>query len=976
MLLQKKGIKIFHFLIILLLAACGNLYAGKITGHVVDSETGDPIIGANIFLENTSLGAASDLDGRFLIMKVPAGNYTLVVSVVGYTEMRIKNVGVKDASDVVKLDVVVKPEILTTDVVVVEARALKNTESALLKSRQKAVSVSDAVSAEEISKSGSSDAAAAMKKVTGASVVGGKYVYIRGLGERYTATTLNGAELPSADPDKKTFQMDLIPTNMVDNINTIKTFTPEKPGTFTGGLVDVSLKNYPDELTFQISSSIGYNSASTYNENFILSNTGSTDWLGIDDGTRALPDILKNSSGDVKVYPKMTPEEAMRIDRLSKSFNSSMLPVSAEAPLNSSFGISLGNTLYLDENRKHSLGYFGSWSWGQNYSFIENGETGRYKLVGNFDDAEGLVPEFVGTDTRGSREINWGSIANLAYQHAAFGQLKFSYMRTQSSEAEGRSLIGYRATDRTAPGSTKSFSTNTVSWIERSLDTYQMDGKHQLPFLNKAIVDWRISRSVNEQIEPDQRYFFNVLIPQPDSTVIFQFDGANTQPISRYFRDLSEANFSTQFNFSIPFKQWSGLQSKIKVGFASTDVDRKYNQRRFDYVEKNQLNSFSDGYSIDYDSLFSNVGIIDSLSRPNRPDRWFNGGMYIDEFIDSSYFFKGDMNTIAYYAMVDLPLFSRLRIIGGARIEETQMNSRTEKSTDQPGHLDDTDVLPSINFIYALSEKMNFRAAYSRTIARPTFRELAPYENFEFVGDFVFRGNANLKRTLVTNYDLRWEWFLSPGELIAVSGFYKNFINPIERKFVRIGGSGDDYKIGIENVDKGRLYGLEFEIRKSLNFISNRLSNLKLGTNLTFVDAEVDVPEDDYELKVAAGDSSASKTRPFPGQSPYLFNINLTYDNYYSNTSAGIYYNVFGDRLFITGRDGTPDVFERGYGSLDFKATQGIFSRFAVSFTANNLLNSTQKFSYTLKNDLVNKDFIYQSFKKGVSYSLSIVYKL
>jgi TonB-dependent receptor len=948
---------------------------GKIFGSVVDSETGQPIIGANVYLEDTSLGAASDLDGNFAIFNVPAENYTLVVSVVGYAETKISNLQVKN-NEISKLDISIKPEILTTEVVVVEAKALQNTEASLLKSRQKSIAVSDAISAEEISRSGSGDAASAMTKVTGASVVGGKYVFIRGLGDRYSMTTLNGAELPSADPDKKSFQLDLIPANMLDNINTIKSFTPDKAGTFTGGLVDVSLKTYPEELTFQINSSVGYNSIATGNENFILGNSGKNDWLGMDDGTRELPDMLKNTTADMRVRRGMSLDEALWIDDISRSFNTAMIPVRSEAPVNSSFGISLGNTVYLNQSRNQSIGYFGSISWGQNYSFIENGETGRYKLVGGFNDAEALVPNFVGLDTRGTREIHWGSIANIAYRNARLGQIKFSYMHTQVSESEGRSLVGYRHTDRTAPGSTKEFSTNTVSWIERSLDTYQLDGEHLIPFLNNAALDWKISQSINEQLEPDQRFFFNVQIPQTDSTIIYQFDSANSIPISRYYRDLSEDNFSTQINLSLPFRQWNRQQSKVKLGFASTNVDRAYNQRRFDYVASTQLNVFSDGYTLDHEALFNAVGIIDSTTQPDRPDRWFRGGLYINEAIDSSYFFTGDMKTIAYYSMIDIPLFNRLRFIGGARYESTLMNSRTQKASDEPGRLDDQDILPSVNLIYGLQDNMNVRAAYSRTVARPTFRELAPYENFEFVGDFIFRGNANLKRTLITNYDLRWEWFLNPGEIIAISGFYKKFTNPIERKFIRIGGSGDDYKIGVENVSEGRVYGAELEIRKSFDFISDKLSDLKIGSNLTLVDSEVDLPQDDYELKLIAGDSSASKTRPFPGQSPYLFNINLTYDKYSSNTSFGIYYNIFGDRLFITGRDGTPDVFERGYGSLDVKASQGVFNSFIISFTARNLLNPAQEYSYTLKNKLVNKDFIYQSYKKGISYSLSITYKL
>ncbi len=959
---------------------------GRIAGNVIDGQSGESMIGANVYLEGTTFGAATDMDGNYVILNVPVGSYELVVAMIGYAEMRIQNVEVK-AGETTKLDVTVQSEVLQTETVTVQAKALQNTEGALLGLRQKAASVSDAISAEEISKSGSGDAAAAMKKVTGASVVGGKYVYIRGLGERYSATTLNGAELPSADPDKKSFQLDLIPSNMLDNINTIKTFTPDKPGTFTGGLVDVSLKSYPEKLTFQVNSSVGYNSVATFNNDFILGPGGSTDWMGFDDGTREMPTIFEQS-GNTEETPNSINriyrdgeeakalELASTLDRQSRAFSNNMIPVSADAPMNSSFGISLGNTVFLDETQSNSFGYFGSMTWGQNYSFVDNGETGRYKLNAQFDEAEGLEAEFKGNDIKGSREVNWGSIANFAFRNSTIGQVKFSYMHTQSAESQGRYLEGYRERDRSTPGSLTSFETRVISWVERSLDNYQLDGEHAIAPLLDSKLDWKVSYSNNQQYEPDQRYFFNVYIPQPDSSYFFQFDGANSQPISRYYRDLEEDNLSTQLNLSVPFKQWSGLNSKLKLGVAASNVERTYDQRRFDYAENGvRMNDFhASPTGLNVDSLFSHVGIVDSSSRPDRPNRWY--GMYVNELIDSTNMFSGDMETFAYYAMLDMPLSQRLRFIGGARVEAATIKSKTADPEDPTGNLDNTDVLPSVNLVYALTENVNLRTAYSKTIARPTFRELAPYISFEFVGDYLFEGNANLERTLITNYDLRWEWFMEPGEIIAVSGFYKDFQNPIEQFIDPNFGSGDGTKRSVKNVDRGRVYGIEFELRKGLDVIHDKLSDFKVGTNLSVVNAEVDVPEQDYQAKIDAGESNPDKTRPFPGQSPFIFNLNLTYENYQTNTNAGFFYNLFGDRLYLTGTNGTPDVYEAGFGQLDFKATQGIGDKFSVSLAARNLLNPAIEYYYPLKNDVVDKEFIYSSYKRGVSYSLSLSYKL
>lgn len=944
---------------------------GKITGKVVDAEFGDGLIGANVFIDGTAMGAATDLDGNYTIDLVPVGTYSVVFSSIGYTKQTITGVEIK-AGEITKIDIVMSTESFETEEVVISAKAVTNTEAALLANRQKSISVSDAISAEEISKSGSGDAAAAMKKVTGASVVGGKYVYIRGLGERYSSTMLNGAELPSADPDKKSFQLDLIPGNMLNNINTIKTFTPDKPGSFTGGLVDVTLKSYPEKLSVRLSSSVGYNSVATGNKDFILGNNGGTDYLGFDDGTRELPGVLDNATLEIPRANSIdTKDEALYLDKVSTAFNTVMAPTKADAPVNSSFGLSIGNTLPLDSDQQNTIGYFGSLTWGQKYSFVEGGDIGRYKLIGSLSDVTGLEAEFQGTDTKGSRLIDWGAIANVAYKNPNMGEIKLSYMRTQSAESMGRYMIGVRDRDRSSASSTVTFETRVISWVQRALDNYQVEGEHSITSLGNMKLDWKASYAVNNQDEPDQRYFFNIFRINNDDSKTYAFDGANSQPLSRYFRDLQETNFSTQFNITMPL-DINGFTSKLKSGFYMSQVDREYNQRRFDY-NTNRLN-FAD-YNGNIEALFQDTGIIDSTSRPERPSRWFGLTLDNQAVKDSTNYFRGDSEIMAGYLMIDIPITHKLRFIGGARLETTKMNSRTLDVTDSTGHLDNTDILPSLNVVYALDNTMNLRFAYTNTIARPTFRELALYLSFEFVGDFLYTGNPDLKRTLVQNFDLRWEWFLNPGEIMAVSGFYKDFNDPIET-YIDPTFSDDNTLRSVKNVDQARVYGLEFEIRKNLGFIMPLLENVKFGTNFSIVHSEVDIPQEELDEKIQNGDPNPDKTRPFAGQSPFLLNFNLTYDNFETATSAGIFYSYFGDRLFVTGRHATPDVYERGYGSLDFKATQGIGEFLEMSLAAKNILDPVQKFSYRLDNGVVDKEFNYSAFKKGVSYSISLSYKL
>ncbi|MFZ1288803.1 MAG: TonB-dependent receptor [Melioribacteraceae bacterium] len=945
-----KNIKILFFILV-----TNSIFAqsGNLTGIVVDKDLGESLIGVNVFIEGTSRGGVTDINGNYLIEKIQEGTYTISFSMIGFQKKTITGVEIKNGQ-VKKIDITLSTETYETEEIVISAQALTNTEASLLAKRQKSISVSDAISAEEISKSGSGDAADAMKKVTGASVIGGKYVYVRGLGERYSATTLNGAELPSADPDKKSFQLDLFPSNLLDNITTIKTFTPDKPGTFTGGLVDVTMKNFPEKFSFNFSASTGYNSIATFNDNFILPNSGGSDWLGMDDGTRALSSLLSNKNISIPRYTAVkTKEEALYLDQLTKSFNTHMTPVLASAGLNNGMSISAGNQFNF---ANQTFGYLASLTWGQKYSFYEDGEIGRYKLPGTVNDIEALNIERHFTDTQGTHEANWGGIFSVSMKNDSYGQFKASYLRTQSGESTARYITG-KWSD--IP-STAIYETRVLQYTERSLDTYQLEGDHLLNFLSDLKVGWKLTYSLNEQDEPDLRYFSNHWsIKASTGDTIYQSPSSLYPPPIRYFRNLSEDNTSGNLNFSLPISIWNNNSAKLQFGAAFTNIDRNYNQRRFEYESDEITFSEFDG---DIDAYFNTVGILDSSNS------YFEFGNVIGESKSLKNNFIGDQKTTAGYLMIDLPIFKDFRFIGGARLESTEMNAVSGDPSLVKGYLSNTDLLPSINLIYQLQENMNLRGTYSNTVARPTFRELAPYTSFEFIGDYLFVGNANLKRTQIKNYDLRWEWFMNPGEIIAVSGFYKSFTDPIEKYQDNSVPNG---LLSVQNVNKASLYGIEFEMRKNLGTFSDMLSNISVGSNVSFVNSETEIPETEYFL-IQISDPSASKTRQFMGQSPYLLNINLAYDNYENELSTGIFYNIFGDRLSIVTEGANPDVFERGYGTLDFKLSKGLFDLFNLSFTAQNILDSDIKFTQEFK----GQEYVYSKYRRGKTFAISLNVKI
>ncbi|MBN2013164.1 TonB-dependent receptor [candidate division KSB1 bacterium] len=947
--------------------ANGQSAKSKIVGKIVDAQTGDPLIGANVYLDGTMLGAACDIDGNFSINAIPVGTYTIIITMMGYQKTTITDVVVKPG-EVTTINTTLSSEVLASEEVVVTAKAVRNTDAALLKDRQKSTAVSDAISAETISQTGAGDAASAMKKVTGASVVGGKYIYIRGLGERYSSTMLNGAELPSADPDKKSFQLDLFPSSLLDNIVTLKTFTPDKPGTFSGGLVDVTTKDFPEKFTFTFSTSTSYNSATTFNDHFILPNKGGYDWLGMDDGTRAIPSDIPSVDGNIPRYTDTQTSQnpnrkadAIYLDHLSKSFNNIMAPIPADALMNQGFSISTGNQHNVGTQ---NIGYLASLTWGQNYSFYENGEVGRFKAPGMLADLSGLDPQFNLKDTQGSYEARWGGMANLAYKNPFIGQISGSYMRTQSGESSARFLEG---SWKDIP-STATYQTRVLSYIERSLNTFQLEGKHAIkPFFN-ARIDWKSSYSVNKQDEPDLRFFSNHYTVKKSTGVITYQSPASLYPAPiRYFRNLEENNFNNNLDIEMPFKQWNSFNSKLKFGGNYTKINREYSQRRFEY-EEDQLSfkTYTQENGPDINGYFSQVGLSDTTGSSD-PIYW-DFSQVITESKSPKNIFTGEQTTSSAYVMIDMPLTVALRFVGGVRYEQTDMIGKSADESLPVGELNNSDWLPSINLVYTLRNNMNLRFAYTHTLARPTFRELAPYTNFEFVGDYSFQGNVNLQRTLIQNIDIRWEWFLNPGEIMAVSGFYKNFDNPIERF---LDDSQPNLYYSVMNVDNAKVYGIEFEIRKQLDQLHHYLRNLNVGTNFSYVHSATDIPKADYDV-IVLSDPNTEKTRPFQGQSPYLFNFDLSYNNFEHGLNAGLFYNIFGNRLYLVTRGASPDVYERAFGTLDFKLSKNLFKHYTLSFAAKNLLDPDVKYSQEFN----GKEYNYLKYKRGVTYAVSIGVKM
>lgn len=931
---------------------------GRISGTVVDAETGDPLIGATVVVVGLELGAMADLEGSYLIRNVPAGLHAVQVSMIGYAEKRVTGIQV-EPGQVSRIDVGVEQELIVADVVEVTARSLENTEASLLKRRQNALSISDAISAEDISRGAQGDVAAAMTRVTGASVVDGKYVYIRGLGERYSTAQLNGTSLPNADPNSKSVQMDIFAANLLDNITTEKTFTPDKPGNFTGGSVNVKTKSLPESFTMSFSTSTKYNTQSSFKD-MLSYDGGEYDFLGFDDGTRDIPLPLRNP--DVKI-PSITsalrdPEAAQLLDLYSRSFtDKSMTPTTIEGGLGQSYAFSIGNQTEIADR---PFGMLGSVSYSRNISAYDNGASGIWKRVSR--ESEGLNGERFATDMSGSEEVLWGGLANATYQPSITHEIGVNVLYNRSGEKLSRFQTG--AWPSSLPGENVRYETRVLSFIEREMRSLQFRGKHVMPSLSNMEIEWTGAFIRSNQDEPDLRYFTNEFqtvdaagegVPDIDSYTIAL---SNYAAPTRYFRNLEESNRDFRLDVTLPFTPWSGLSARLKFGGAYLDKDHTFRERRFSF-RQDALQYRNDP-----------VGFFSTARTGILPDEFQDTpgftrfGNYVSEDSDPRNNYDGDQEIRAGYLMLDLPLTRRFKVTGGARYESTLLDVASHEASLTPGKLDEKDWLPSINTVYQVVDNMNVRGAFSRTLARPSFRELAPFASFLFVGDYIFVGNSELKRTLIDNYDFRWEWFNRPGEIYALSYFYKKFENPIERVIVTTNG-----EIQFQNVDRALVSGLELEFRKQLDQLHPALSNFQIGGNLSLIRSQVDIAPSELAF-IRALDPGAAQTRKLQGQSPYVVNVDAMYDNTDTGTLVSFHYNVFGERLSEVSTGGTPNAFEQPAGMLDITGSQRLWDRVTLKFSAKNLLDPDIKKVHPFNNE----EFIRSLYKRGRTFSLGFSY--
>lgn len=906
--------------------------AGRIMGRVVSEETGAPISGASVMVDGTSAGALTNLDGRYLIQSVPAGVHDVVVQVLGHVTKTVTGVQVP-ADGVVHVDVGMTPQALEIEAIRVSAAVERGSTTALLTERRRASGVSDAIGSQQIARSPDGDAASVMARAPGVSIVGGKYVYVRGLGDRYGGATLNGAPLASPETDRKVVPLDIVPSSFLESVVTAKTYSPDQPGDYAGGLVQIRTRNFPTRPIVKLGLGTSYNSTATFASG-VGYEGGSYDFLGFDDGTRGLPAVLPDQRITAASYSDVD------LERFGEAFVGSWGPTPTTLPPGQNLSLAVGSQLHVLDGTV-PIGYLLAVTQSTDHS----NRGGVVERV--FSSAGAAEPEVDYTGTHTTRSASLGGLLNLSVEPAPLHRLTLEGIYNRTVDDEARVLQGYNHDFGTDQRNTR------IRYLAQELLSAQLKGEHEIATPGDTRLGWRGSFSMAGRYEPNTR---EVLYRQADDGR-YLFD-TFVQSGSVFHSDLDEIGYGGGADLRVPLRML-GASATLSFGGAADFKDREAYARRFRFLP---------------------VGFIPEEVAEREPDDLFTSttigpdGFEIREATFSGDNYEASQEVLAGYALLDTRILPRLRLTGGARVERTRQSvtplSRfTSTGMELPGaELDDTDILPGLNVTYEATESMNLRLGLSRTLARPQFRELAPFQFTDYAGGFLTIGNPALERSRITNYDVRWEWFTDLDGLVAVSGFYKRFEDPIETVVL----SSTELIQTWVNAAGATNYGVEVELRTCLGALGETFEPFDLNANLTWLDSEVSTGDSiAVFLPFGAGLrqlSTGDRSRALQGQSPYMLNLGLTYLSPTRGTNITALYNYIGRRIDSVSGASLPDIYEEGRGVLDLVLEHPFSHGLSAKVSARRVLGSDVVF--TQGGDVV------RSYDTGRVVSLSVSWNI
>ena len=872
---------------------------GKIEGKVTDSKTGQPLTGVSVINKANNKGAATNVDGIYFISIDGASKVSLIFSYNGVTQ-QVDDIDVKEGQVTVQ-DLALTQREKTEEAVVVRApsTARRETAASLLTFQKNNTALSSGLGADFIKRTPDKNTGEVLRRVSGTSIQDNKFVIVRGLSDRYNAAFINGAALPSSEPDKKAFSFDVIPSTLIDNIIINKTATPDITGEFAGGLIQIQTKDIPSKNSITVGVSLGFNTQSVFKD-FVSNDRASSEAFGFSKG-RSLQGSYPTKFQE---YDKLSVNDQLNI---SKSFNDRAYDeVNSKAGPIQQYNLTLANVKKFNNGsafgsilgltyRKSKLLFNAS------KTFFQAGATGQSDF--EFEDAQNKY------------SVNAGVIANFAWTHKK-SKIAFKNLFNQLLEDNYYNRIG------SSNNIDQDIRLKSSVLNQRSLYAAQLEGSHGLNFKNIKL-NWNLNFSLNDKSQPDlrvQTYTRPILTNNPFSLNV---RGNNT---NRFFSDLSDKSYGYNASATLPFEVGK-FKQLLKIGGAATVRLRDFRATILGLKEPTNLSLLT----LPFNQIF------------NRENFRTDGFRFTTDLQTPADRYYGVSALSAGYVMFDNKLAEKVRLVWGARAEYFEQflksNSRKELQKAQIVDSKKLDILPSVNLNFSPNKQTNIRLAASRTVARPEFREIASFSFFDFEQLASTAGNDTLKRGSINNYDVRYEFYPKAGEVMSLGAFYKSFTDPIELK-LNEASNGSNRLYEFINANKANLFGIEAEIRKSLSFLNGGqeegwLKNLYFNANASYIFSKVTIDG----VNQNTGEKNPPVNRPLQGQSPYLINAGFQYDGA-KGTNLSMLYNRIGQRLTLVGNETIGEIYEKPRDLIDLQISQKVLKNNGeVKLTVGDVLN-------------------------------------
>ena len=862
---------------------------GKIAGRIIDGASGQGLVGVQIQLVGTTNGAMSGIDGRYIITRVPAGTATVQARRIGYGPKTVTGI-IVPADGGVELDITLKTADVQLVAVSVTASKEKGSVNDALDQQKNATNVVNAITAEQIARSPDADAAQAAQRVSGVTVQDGKYLQVRGLGERYTTASLNGARIPSPEPERKVIPLDLFPSSLLQEITTSKTFTPDQPGDFAGANVNIRTKEFPASRQINYTTSFGGNNR-VLGQTLPMAPRAGGELVGFSYGARKTPTALAQAN----FFGKVSQSQFNQMARQQRNVWDAAPRIGG---LNGSFGASTGGNTILGKR----VGYVLS----GNYGYSEEVRANERFAVGNQGPNNTVVPLTSLVGSTGRSSIQWGGIANFATLLGQSSRLSLNTTLTRSADNEARSDRGFDE------NLSDSIARTTLRYVERGVATVTGQGEHQLNDRNKT--SWAATYGSTTRREPDRSDVVYSRGSDGKFSLLASLDGAR-----RLYFKLNENNTTFQLDHAFQVGAVS-KQNMVKVGAYTRGTDRQADAPIYAFISRAPSSLLTQSPSV----IFGATQACDRCSLINVQP------------IGQAGSYTATDRTSAGYAMLDWGLRENVRIIAGARVETARIgvDASTQGGFTAAARLNNTDVLPSLLINTRLSETQNLRFGITRTLARPEYRELAPVTFRDVLGGVSVTGNDKLQRSLIDNYDLRYEIFPNAGEVLSIGGFVKRFDRPVERLESATSGA---YQALYQNAISATDIGVELEARKQLGFLGSWAEAFTGFSNVTLMSSKV-------SLDTTRGLAVTDRTRRLVGQAPYVVNAGLTYSSRSGRTNATLLYNVVGERIYAAGVAPLPNIVEAPRDIVDFSLRFPVWREVSGRLDARNILDARYRF--------------------------------